>query len=64
MRVRENLVVFLYEDTWYLTEHTYWSNKKFSIDAAISKEVTTLVVVAQDENGQILKAWAVKVQWD
>jgi hypothetical protein len=43
---------------------THWSNKKFSIDAAISKEVTTLVVVAQDENGQILKAWAVKVQWN
>ena len=62
-------MVFLNEDTWYLTEHTHWHCPpirviKFNIDAAISKEVTTLVVVAQDKNRQILKAWAVKVQWD
>jgi ribonuclease HI len=63
MRVRESLMAFLKEERWNLIEYTHWHRPpngviKLNVDVAISKEFTTLAVVARDENGQILNAWA------
>ena len=56
-------MAFLKEERWNLTEYTHWHHPpnrviKLNVDAAISKEFTTLAIVARDENGRILNAWA------